>query len=155
MTDWHIRAIFRKLFEASRCRINVLVNKKKIVPSRSCWRIRYHDNTLRNRRSGRRSRFWYFFFFLIFTTPKSIYIKREKLVQKFKTKKPIHGNVRFIYYLGGGSTGWLKVLPSCICWKFLRNVSPPGACTILLGSPASAGSSSSFSDPEYLIMAKK
>lgn len=52
--------------------------------------------------------------------------------------------------LGGGSTAWFRVRPSWICWKFLRNVSPPGACMMLLGSPASAGSSSSFSEPEYL-----
>lgn len=58
--------------------------------------------------------------------------------------------LKYINYLGGGSTGWLSVRPSCICWKFLRSVSPPGACTILLGSPANAGSSSSLSEPEYL-----
>lgn len=49
-------------------------------------------------------------------------------------------------YLGGGWTFWLTDLPSWICWKFLRKVSPPRAWTILLGSPATWGSSS-FSEP--------
>lgn len=50
---------------------------------------------------------------------------------------------------GWGFTSWVKVLPSWICWKFLRNVSPPGAWTMDDASPANAGSSSSFSLPLY------
>lgn len=67
-----------------------------------------------------------------------------------KKTKYVADNYVGFFYLGGGSTFWLRVLPSWICWKFLRKVSPPGAWTMLLGSPAIWGSSSSFSDPEYL-----
>lgn len=48
-----------------------------------------------------------------------------------------------------GGTSCVKVLPSWICWKLRRKVSPPGAWTIDDGSPANAGSSSSFSLPLY------
>lgn len=47
------------------------------------------------------------------------------------------------------SMSWDNVLPSWICWKLRRRVSPPGAWTIDEGSPATAGSSSSFSLPLY------
>lgn len=44
---------------------------------------------------------------------------------------------------------WPEGISTWICWKFLLSVSPPGAWTMDEGSPATAGSSSSFSDPLY------
>lgn len=48
---------------------------------------------------------------------------------------------------GGGCSAFAG-LPSWICWKLRLRVSPPGAWIIEDGSPATCGSSSSFSLPE-------